>query len=1050
MQEKPREQPHVHAHNEGAAGPGGPPFRPFDCMSAILFRCWFKCIACGLALLAAPLTIRAGEAIDFDRQIRPILANACFTCHGPDEAQRAADLRLDIEQDAKAAVIVPGHADESELIRRITSDDEYERMPPVDAREQLTAAEIELLEQWVAAGAPWTQHWAFVPPEAADLPPVSDPAWPRNAIDSFILHRLDREGLAPSAQSAKSTLLRRVTLDLTGLPPTLAEVEAFVADHSPGAYERVVDRLLASPRYGEHMALEWLAAARYADTNGYQDDATRTNWPWRDWVIRAMNDNLPFDKFTLYQLAGDLLPEPTEDQLIATGFHRNHALNGEGGRNPEESRVEYVVDRVDATSTVWLGLTVACARCHDHKYDPVSQKEFFQLYAYFNSVAENGGIDAFPLAKPLLPLPTEAEQQKVAELRASIADIEQQIADFDQPSSEEVAEYEAFAQQWLAAERSGTLWQPLRNPDLATKQGSRLKLLDDHSVLLTENADSNEDYTVTVSLPAGTYYALRLEGLRHESLHKGLFSTSVSGDYRVTSIEVELDGEKQKLVEPQSNIPGDNPHGPLDGNIRSGFMAGNLRDPNNAPMWLARFDKPLTSHGAARLVVRLRNESDDSYAPIGRFRLSLTEFPQPTLENHLGLNPAGVAALEVEPNERTDQQRQQIVELIRQQQTLPLRKEIAEVEKQIAAVEADFLKTMIMRDLPQPRETYLLERGMWDAPDTSEPLQPGVPACLPELPRGAPPNRLALARWLIDPSHPLTARVTVNRYWQHFFGTGLVKTSEDFGVQGERPVHPELLDWLAVEFVRSGWNVKALHKLIVMSATYRQTSDVSAELAERDPYNRLLARGSRSRLSAQALRDQALALSGLLVEKLGGPGVLPYQPPGVWEDFSLGKISYQQGHGEDLYRRSIYTFWRRSVGPTMFFDNAARQVCTVRQSVTNTPLHALTLLNDTTYIEAARKLAERVIREAGPVPAERVRHAFRLATCREPNEAELAALVKSLQFLLDEFAADPDAAQQFLSVGESPYDESLDTIQIAAYGSLMNAILNLDEVENKN
>jgi hypothetical protein len=1018
-------------------------------MSTVLSRYWFHPAACGLAFLLAPLALRAEEPIDFDRQIRPILSNTCFTCHGPDEARREADLRLDREAEAKAAVIVPGHPDESELIRRITSEDEFERMPPVDAKQQLKPAEIELLKKWVSAGAPWTQHWSFVAPKAAELPAVSDRDWPRNAIDYFVLNRLDREDLRPSPQANKATLLRRVTLDLTGLPPTLEELDAFLADSSAEAYERVVDRLLASPRYGEHMALEWLAAARYADTNGYQDDATRTNYPWRDWVVRALNENLPFDKFTLYQLAGDLLPNPTQDQLIATGFHRNNALNGEGGRNPEESRVEYVVDRVDVTSTVWLGLTVACARCHDHKYDPITQKEFYRLYAYFNNVEENGGIDLFPIAKPVLPLPTEEQQQKVAALRDEITSVEKEIAAFDVPTDEAIAEYEVFAGRWLAAEKDNTLWQPLKNAELATKHGSKLKQLDDHSVLLIDNADSNEDYTVTVPLPAGTHYALRLEGLKHESLHNGLYSTSISGDYRVTKVEVELDGQPVKLVDPQSSLLGDDPNSPLDGNIRTGFMAGKPKEPSNAPIWMANFEKPLTSENGAKLVIRLRNESVDSYAPIGRFRLSLTEYPRPTLATNLGLPAEDAAALAVPSNDRTEQQHKRVTDLTRTNRTLPLRDKIHEIEKQLAAEEAGFLKTMIMRDRAEPRETYRLERGIWDAADKSEQLHPNTPECLPPLPKDAPQNRLALAQWLVDTAHPLMSRVTVNRYWQHFFGVGLVKTSEDFGVQGERPTHPELLDWLAVEFIRTGWDVKALHKLIVMSATYQQSSDVTLELIERDPYNRLLARHSRSRLSAQALRDQALALSGLLVEKLGGPGVMPYQPPGVWEDFSLGKISYQQSHGEDLYRRSVYTFWRRSVGPTMFFDNAGRQVCTVRPSITNTPLHALTLLNDTTFVEAARKLAERVM-NVSDAPAERVRHAFRLATSREPNEAELTSLLKSLQFLIDEFTAHPETAAEFVKIGEAPSDEKLSAVEIAAYGSLMNVILNLDEVETKN
>jgi hypothetical protein len=1017
-------------------------------------------LACGLAMLFAAL-VCAEEPIDFDRQIRPILANTCFTCHGPDEARREAELRLDREEDAKASVIVPGDLEQSELIRRITSEDEFERMPPTDAKQQLSPAQVELLKKWVAAGAPWTQHWSFTPPQAAPLPAVSDPHWPRNDIDYFILNRLDREKLKPSPMADKETLLRRVTLDLTGLPPTLEELDAFLSDDSPAAYEKVVDRLLASPRYGEHMALEWLAAARYSDTNGYQDDATRTNWPWRDWVIRALNDNLPFDKFTLYQLAGDLLPNPTQEQLIATGFNRNNTLNGEGGRNPEESRVEYVVDRVDTTSTVWLGLTVACARCHDHKYDPITHKEFYRLYAYFNNVEENGGIDLFPLAKPVLPLPTDEQTKNVAELREKIAGVEKQIADIPDPTAEEATEWEAFAQKWLAAERNDVLWEPLKNPELKTKQGSKLKLLDDDSVLLTEIADSNEDYTLTVPLPAGTHYGLRLEAMKHESLFNGLFSTSISGDYRVTTIEVELDGEKVKLIEPQTDVAGDDPKAPLDGNIRTGFMAGKPKDAKKTRIWMARFEKPISakaqsesktqsnSKTQAKLVVRLRNESVDSYAPIGRFRVSLTQYPRPTIANNLGFTDETVASLDAPATERTPDQLKLISKGTRANLELPLRDEIRVAEQTIATEEAGFLKTMIMRDRAEPRETYRLERGVWDAADKSEQLFPNVPECLPPLPADAPANRLALAKWLIDSSHPLTARVTVNRYWQHFFGVGLVKTSEDFGVQGERPLHQELLDWLAVEFVRSGWDAKAMHKLIVTSATYQQSSKVSPELAERDIYNRLLARGPRFRLSSLALRDQALALSGLLVKKMGGPGVMPYQPDGVWEDFSLGKISYKRSEGDDLYRRSIYTFWRRSVGPTLYFDSPGRQVCTVRPSLTNTPLHALTLLNDTTFIEAARVFAERILHEASPDPAERISLAFRLASSREPGDEELARLLETLRFLLDEYRANPDSAKEFIEVGEAPHDETLDIIETAAYGSLMNVILNLDEVENK-
>ncbi len=773
------------------------------------------------------------QAPDFNADVRPILSNTCYHCHGPDEAQRAADLRLDQEEAAKEYVIVPGDLDSSEFIRRIASDDPDERMPPPDEKQQLAPQQIEVLRRWVASGAAWEKHWSFVPPKREGYPEVREADWPRVGIDYFTLARLESRNLVPSPRASRETLIRRVTLDLTGLPPTLEEVDDFLADESPEAYERVVDRLLASPRYGEHMALAWLAAARYADTNGYQQDRTRTMWPWRDWVIRAMNDNMPFDEFTINQLAGDLLENPTQDQLIATGFHRNHALNGEGGRNAEESRVEYVVDRAETTGTVWMGLTVGCARCHDHKYDTVSQKEFYQLYAYFNTIDEHGGVDAGGNAKPVMALPTDEQREEIARLRKEIARVEDEIA------------------------------------------------------------------------------ALR-------------------------------------------KVP----------------AAG-------------------------------------------------TASEQPTSAQQAQLD-----------------------------REAPFREQIEQLTKSIEAIEGKQLYTMVMRERKQPRNTFRLVRGIWNNPDESEQIHPDVFGCLPPLVDGASKNRLTLARWLMRPDHPLTARVTVNRYWQHFFGTGIVKTSEDFGVQGDLPSHPKLLDWLATEFIQSGWNVKHLHKLIVLSATYQQSSQASAELVQSDPQNRLLARGPRFRLSAQALRDQALAVSGLLVNKIGGPGVMPYQPLGVWSDFSLGKIKYKQGQGEELYRRSVYIFWRRSVGPTVLFDNPARQMCTVRPSLTNTPLHALTTLNDVTYVEAARVLAQRVMSAANNTEA-RIQLAFRLATSRHATEVESHKLRAAYRDFLRDFQEDPEAAKTLLAVGEHPREEQFDEAELAAYTCVMNAILNLDEVVTK-
>lgn len=996
---------------------------------------------------------REGESkptIDFDRQIRPILSNACFTCHGPDSARREADLRLDDEKSAKEYAIAPGDSEGSELLRRILSDDPDEQMPPPTEKQQLSTDEIALLRRWIDEGADWSQHWAYIAPERPSYPEVEHVDWPQTGIDYFILHKLESLGLKPSQQASRAKLLRRVTFDLTGLPPTLAELDAFLADESTTGYERAVDRLLASPRYGEHMALSWLAAARYADTNGYQNDATRTMWPWRDWVIRALNDNLPFDRFTIYQLAGDLLPNPTQDQLIATGFHRNHALNGEGGRNPEESRVEYVIDRADTTGAVWMGLTLGCARCHDHKYDKISQKEFYQMYAFFNHIDERGGVDAGGNAKPVMALPTEEQLATAQKLEEDIAVIEKQLKEISAPGDDELQRWQEATLGWLVQSEQGNLWQSGMSLQLECKGEVSWKQLDDNTVLVSKMQNSSDAYEVTITLPAGEYHALRLEALKHPQLHDSQFSTGITGGFSVTDLEVQLGGETIRLHQAQTNVGGKKgADALLDGNRYTTWTVARPKKAPDVPTWLAKFKTPLELDSDAKLTVRMKHESRTGDAPIGRFRLSITDFPDATIKPQLGFSDELVGALKSNASEKSVEQRHLLVEQWKLDQQKPMRREIGKIHAEIKKHESRYLQTMIMRDRKQPRKTYRLERGLWNNPDKSESLHPGTLACLPSLDDDEPRNRLTLARWLVSPDHPLTARVTVNRFWQHFFGVGLVKTSEDFGVQGERPSHPELLDWLAVEFVESGWDVKQLHKLIVMSATYQQSSRATPELLQADPANRLLTRGPRFRLSAQMLRDQALALSGLLVEKLGGPGVMPYQPPGVWSDFSLGKIKYKQGKGEDLYRRSIYTFWRRPMGPTLFFDNAARQMCTVRPSLTNTPLHALTMLNDTTYVEAARVLAQRILVVEDMTDEARIQRAFRMATARYPTDIELQSLGQALQQFREQFQADAESAAQLIDVGESPHDPSLDVVEFAAYTSLMNAILNLDEVVTK-
>lgn len=804
--------------------------------------------------------------MEFNRDIRPILADTCFACHGPDKAKRPTDMRLDTPEGAAADLggyraIVPGKPDESEVWKRLVTTDAAEHMPPADFNRQLTAAQIATIRRWIEQGAPYQKHWSFIAPEMPPLASVANSQWSRNAVDRFILARLEQEGLPPSPDAPREALIRRVTLDLTGLPPTLAEVDAFLADDSPDAYERLVDRLFASPRYGERMVLEWLDAARYADSNGYQTDGTRAMWPWRDWVIAALNADMPFDQFTIEQLAGDLLPSPTLDQRIATGLHRNHMLNGEGGRIPEESRVEYVVDRVETTSAIWLGLTLGCARCHDHKYDPFTQKEFYQLYAYFNSIAENGGVDRrSSTAAPTLELPTPQQTAAIAQQSAHIKELEKQ-------SKAAAAKLAALKADWEKA---------------------------------VEVAKAATDLQDAAKLAAAKLAAEQIQRLAGEFL----------------------------------------------------------------------------------------------------------------------------AALPAQEK---------------------LAKQLEAAQKKLTGAKNAVLITMVMEERPQPRQTHILTRGEYDK--YGEVVTRGLPAHLNPLPAGAPNDRLGLARWLVDPANPLTARVTANRLWQKFFGTGIVKTAGDFGVQGEAPSHPELLDMLAVEF-RGHWDVKRLERSLVTSSTYRQSSKASAELIERDPENRLLARAPRFRLNSLLLRDQALAASGLLVEQCGGGPVKPYQPPGIWEEMSFDKIKYVQDHGAKLYRRSLYTFWRRSVGPTDLFDTSARQVCTVRTPRTNTPLHALTLLNDPTYVEAARVLAERIL-HAGGTPSAQIALAFRSLTARRPSAKELAILGDSYARLLAQFQADPSAAAALLATGEYPRDTSLDPAEHAAYTSLCCLLLNLDEVLNK-
>ena len=749
-----------------------------------------------LACFFGALLPSAAAPLDFARDIRPLLSDACYNCHGPDAKARKGDLRLD----DRAAALGAGVLADGEMLRRLTSTDPDERMPPPESNRVLSDENRTKLKQWLEAGAAWPsdhRHWAFVPPKRPRLAKVKNSAWPRNFIDHFVLAKLEQSQLAPSPEADKANLLRRVSFDLTGLPPTTGELDAFLSDYSPDAYEKAVDRLLDSPRYGEHMALGWLEASRYADTDGYQNDRLRYMWVWRDWLIRTLNDNMPFDRFVTEQMAGDLLPDRNFFTQVATGFNRNHRINSEGGSIPDEWIVEYVADRVETMGTMFLGLTMNCARCHDHKYDPIAQKDFYQLFAFFNGIDEAGLGPNNGNSPPFIPVP----------------------------------------KSW---------------PNL------------------TE--------------------------------------------------------DEAKFVEPESM----------------------------------------------------------------KINVVQTSVPRP--------QPGSPETV------------------------------------------------MVLHELAKRRPTYILNRGQYDQPNKSETLHPATPPVLGAWNKNWPNTRVGLASWLMDPKHPLTARVTVNRIWQHYFNLGIVKTSENFGVQGEQPSHPVLLDWLATEFVRRDWNVKAMHKLIVTSATYRQSS---ARRLEHDPENRLLARGPRKRLSPFAIRDAALFNSNLIVGKIGGPSVKPYMPPGIWK--SISNSTYKQDQGDKLYRRGMYTYWRRTLPPPtmMTFNAAAREICTVRNDLTTTPLQALTLMNNKTFVEASRFLAERMLKQ-GEKPAERIAWAFRSVTSRNPKPDELNLLLDDLKLFEKEFKKNPGAAQKLLTIGERKANSKLPPTQLAAYALIANTLLNLDEAIMQN
>ena len=1073
------------------------------------------------------------EPVRFNRDIRPILADSCFSCHGPDRNQRKADLRLDLAPAASAPgetpVVVPGSPDKSELWRRVSSQDPEQQMPPPDTRARLSAGQLQLVRRWIEEGAAWEDHWAWNAPQLPPVPAVQDSSWPRTPIDQFVRAKQEQSGLGHAPAAPLQTQLRRIFLDATGIPPSSEQLDGSLGEPSapapPDVLERAVDLALASPRYGERMAIRWLEAARYADTSGYQNDGPRDMWRWRDWVIESYNQDLPFDQFTIEQIAGDLLPEPTLRQRIATGFNRNHRGNAEGGIIPEEFAAEYVVDRVDTTATVWLGMTLGCARCHEHKFDPISHREFYQLFAYFNNVPEHGRAIKEGNSPPYIVAPTDHELALQREWLDRLADAEQRAA---------AAEPELIRQQQEWESRQTSRLDPADRPvldDWNIEDGLQLRLDCDPPSLVEEKgwrveSLSNQSEATGRSAEGVSGNALALEG---DTVFVLASSVPPAGSPAAGAID--------PAAPAAPRLPGD--FGYFDRftvsvwvhatDNRRGTIVSKMTDAPDGDGWSLRWSQGRIQVNFVKrwLDDALRLETAQP-VPTGAWHhigvvydgtrvakgvtIYLDGIPQEKIVQLDGLNQSfankeplrvgGGGGPEYGMHGRVDEMRifdraLEPREMALLANATPLSRLVATPAPQRSAVERDKLRefyltrvaspadaaawrrhlqlrrefdafqralptVMVMEEMPTPRETRILIRGEYDK--LGEQVAPAIPELFGGAARKFPPDRLGLARWLVDPANPLTARVAVNRSWQMLFGAGIVRTVEDFGTQGDTPSHPELLDWLAVTFARSSgnvaaeskdaesrWSQKLLLRRLLLSASYLQASSIDPDSTGTDSTNRLLTRGPRFRLSAEMIRDQALAVADLLVERIGGRSVKPYQPADLWKELATDN-DYQTDRGGGLFRRGIYTYWKRTVAPPnmMTFDAAARETCVVREVRTNTPLQALTLLNEITFVESARNLAAVALREPGASPDRKIAEAFRRATCRPPAAAELRRLVQGFQRFHEHFSRHPDAARELLELGESPLPADFDRSELAAMTATCNLILNLDEVITRN
>jgi Protein of unknown function (DUF1549)/Protein of unknown function (DUF1553)/Planctomycete cytochrome C len=1074
----------------------------------LFVRVLFRFAACSVWVAGSLTSLLSADekrpAIDFNRDVRPILSKACYNCHGPDGAHRKAGLRLD-ERDAAlkeletgSKAIIPGKPAASELHVRITSRDDAERMPPKDFGHQLTPGQIETLTRWISEGAHFAQHWSFVKPERPALPAVKNRAWSKNPIDLFVLARQEQAGLSPAPEADRHSLIRRLSFDLRGLPPTPAEVEAFVADSRNDAYDRLVERFLDDSAYGERWARLWLDLARYADSKGLGSDPLRTIWRYRDWVIDAFNRNLPFDQFTVEQLAGDLLPGATLDQRIATAFHRNTMTNTEGGTDDEEFRVAAVKDRVDTTTQVWMGLTMGCAKCHDHKFDPVTQSEYYQFYAFFNQTADNDQPDE----SPTIPAPTRDIESKHREVDAAIAVIRAQI---DTPTPELAAAQE----QWESTARVAPEWIILQPDRLQSEGGATFERKEEGSLLVTGAKPEQDVYTLTAHLPFGKITAYRLEVLPDPSLPGGGSGRSAEGAFVLSRFSTTVqDAERpeppalpsgdasppatQTLPLAQAFADFSQAEFPVASVLtqrdlrKGGWGVGpQLQQPHSA------YFIPATSSSewkASRVTVQLEHRFQTAYHTLGKFRLSVTTSPHAL--PRLSVPSELLAVIDLPREQRSSEQAAKLAAYYR---TLapalePLREKIAQLEKTRPAIPT--VPVMLELSAEKRRTTKVMVKGNFQM--TGETVEARVPKNFHPLPREASPDRLGMATWIVDRNNPLTARVTVNRFWSQLFGTGIVETEEDFGTQGDLPSHPELLDWLAVEFMEGSiqdsgfgiqgkrgaalaasppavaipqaasrkpqasadngsWDMKRILKLIVTSATYRQSSQITGTALTTDPRNRLLTRGPRFRLEAEMVRDQALALGGLLSRKSHGPSVYPPQPPGLWQAAFNGERTWATSSGEDKYRRALYTLWRRTVPyPSMAtFDAPSRELCTVRRIRTNTPLQAFVTLNDPVYVEAAQGLARRIVQDGGTTVADRARFGLQLCLARPPTTSQIEQLGELFSAELEFYRNDQKAAEQLATDPLGPLPEGMLPAEMAAWTVVANVLLNLDGVLTK-